>query len=215
MSKNYAENGEKKVILRRGEEISSKELERFAEVFAVSFKDYPLFEYFSNYKYSVAKMKVFWRVALRIAGKSSYFVTSDEEARSLAFLFFAGKKYSSIWQYIKAGGLAIVFKMGLPTTLRMLRFDDFALEIKNRYADENCLYFYAFATLPEHRGAGLGSGVLKKIIEFLDSQGKSCYLETMSIKNVAIYEKYGFEVKETVKIPNSDITLYAMLRAAR
>ena len=28
------------------------------------------------------------------------------------------------------------------------------------------------------------------------------------------YKKYGFELKEEVKVPNTDLTLYAMLRKA-
>ena len=31
---------------------------------------------------------------------------------------------------------------------------------------------------------------------------------------VQIYKKYGFELKEEIKVPNTDLTLYAMLRKA-
>ena len=33
--------------------------------------------------------------------------------------------------------------------------------------------------------------------------------------NVEIYKKYGFELKEEIKVPNTDLTLYAMLRIAK
>ena len=49
----------------------------------------------------------------------------------------------------------------------------------------------------------------------LDEREQDCYLETLSPVNVEIYKKYGFELKEEVKVPNTNLTLYAMLRRAK
>jgi predicted acetyltransferase len=69
--------------------------------------------------------------------------------------------------------------------------------------------------MPEFRGKGLGSKIIKPMLNYLDAHNQECYLETLSPTNVEIYKKYGFELKEEVKVPNADLILYAMLRPAK
>ena len=56
---------------------------------------------------------------------------------------------------------------------------------------------------------------MRPMLEYLDKRKQDCYLETLVPINVEIYKKYGFELKEEIKVPNTDLTLYAMLRIAK
>lgn len=56
---------------------------------------------------------------------------------------------------------------------------------------------------------------MKPMFKYLDDNGQDCYLETLTSVNVEIYKKYGFELKEEIKVPNTDLTMYAMLRRAK
>ena len=47
---------------------------------------------------------------------------------------------------------------------------------------------------------------------FRHENKKDCYLETLTFENVKIYERYGFDLVQTEKVPNTDLTLYAMYR---
>lgn len=97
----------------------------------------------------------------------------------------------------------------------MKSFEKFAMDIKNKYAGEGCWYLYVFVTMPDFRGKGLGSGIMKPMMEYLDVHKQNCYLETLLPINVEIYKKYGFELKEEVMVPYTDLTLYAMLRKSQ
>ena len=68
--------------------------------------------------------------------------------------------------------------------------------------------------MPNFRGKGLGLKIMKPMLNYLDENNQDCYLETLLPINVEIYKKYGFELKEEVKVPNTDLTLFAMLRKA-
>ena len=68
--------------------------------------------------------------------------------------------------------------------------------------------------MPEFRGKGLGSKIMRPMLDHLDEKNQDCYLETLTTGNVEIYKKYGFELKEEIKVPNTDLTLFAMLRTA-
>ena len=98
---------------------------------------------------------------------------------------------------------------------RMTSFEKFAMEIKNKYAEPGCWYLYVFVTMPNYRGKRLGTKVMKPMLQYLDEHQQDCYLETLLPINVDIYKRFGFELKEEVKVPNTDLTLYAMLRTAK
>lgn len=195
--------------------LDKKDLDIFSNHLAISFKGYPLFETLSNYKYNLKKMKRFWKVSLKTILKESFFLTDSKEANSLAIFSPYQKEGISTWQYIKAGALSLIPTMGIKMTKRMTSFEKFALKIKNKYAKDGCWYLFAFVTIPEFRGKGLGSKIIKPMLNYLDTQKQDCYVETLSPTNVEIYKKYGFELKEEVKVPNTDLILYAMLRPAK
>lgn len=201
--------------IRKEHGLSKKDIDIFANNLAVSFKDYPLFEYFANNKYNIKKMKKFWKVSLKTMSDKTFFLADSEDANSLAIFSPYEKGGVSIWKYIKAGGLGLIPSMGIKMTKRMTNFEKFAMKIKDRYAKRGCWYLYVFVTMPEFRGKGLGSKIMRPMLEYLDEHNQDCYLETLSSINVEIYKRYGFELKEEVKVPNTDLTLYAMLRTAK
>lgn len=201
--------------IRKEYGLSKKDIDIFANNLAVSFKGYPLFEYFSNNKYNIKKMKKFWKVSLRTMSDKTFFLADSQEANSLAIFSPYEKGGISIWKYIKAGGLGLIPSMGIKMTKRMTKFEKFAMKIKDKYANPGCWYLYVFVTMPEFRGKGLGSKIMRPMLEYLDEHNQDCYLETLSSINVEIYKRYGFELKEEVKVPNADLTLYAMLRPAK
>ena len=201
--------------IRKEHGLNKKDIEVFANNLAVAFKDYPLFEYFSNYNYNLKKMKKFWKVSLKTMSDKTFFLADSEEANSLAIFSPYEKGGVSIWKYIKAGGLGLLPCMGIKMTKIMASFEKFAMEIKNKHSKPGCWYLYVFVTMPEFRGKGLGSKIMKPMFEYLDEHEQDCYLETLLPINVEIYKKYGFEIKEEVQVPNTDLILYAMLRTAK
>ena len=194
--------------------LSKKDIELFANNLAVSFQGYPLFEYFMDYKYNVNKMKTFWKVSLKTMSEKTFFLSDSDKANSLAIFSPYEIGTISIWKYLKAGGLAMIPKLGFKCVNKMTTFEKFAMEIKEKYAKPGCWYLYVFVTMPEFRSKGLGSKIMKPMLKYLDENNQDCYLETLLPVNVTIYKRYGFELKEEIKVPNTDLTLYAMLRKA-
>ena len=194
--------------------LDKKDFDVFSNNLAISFKGYPLFEYFANDNYNIKKMKKFWKVSLKTMSDKTFFLTDSEEANSLAIFSPYEKGGVSIWKYIKAGGLGLIPSIGIKMVRRMTSFEKFAMEIKNKHSKPGCWYLYVFITMPQFRGKGLGSKIMKPMLDYLDEHNQDCYLETLLSINVEIYKKFGFELKEEIRVPNTDLTLYAMLRTA-
>lgn len=201
--------------IKKSHTLSRKDIDLFSNNLAVSFQGYPLFEYFAGNKYNVSKMKKFWKVSLKTMSDKTFFLADSEDANSLAIFSPYEKGSVSIWKYIKAGGLGMLPNMGLACIKRMTSFEKFAMDIKNKYSKPGCWYLYVFVTMPDSRGKGLGSKIMRPMMKYLDDNHQDCYLETLLPINVEIYKNYGFELKEEVKVPNTDLTLYAMLRQAK
>lgn len=192
--------------------LSKEDLDIIAKNLAISFKGYPLFEYFANGKYSIKKMTYFWKANLKTMSKRTVILGDSDQMNSLLMFSPYQKDEFSILEYIKCGGIPLIFKMGLKSINKMMSFETLANKIKDKYAHENCWYLYTFVTLPEYRGKGHGSKIIKQMCKYLDEHKQDCYLETLLPINVEIYKKYGFDLKETVKVEDSDLTIYALLR---
>lgn len=205
-------------ILNKYKEYSllDRDLELIAKNLAIGFKGYPLFEYFSDYKYSIEKMIQFWKVDLKTNLKKTIIFSDSEQLISFALLSPYKKDDFSMKDYIKNGGLLLPLKIGAKPVKRMTSFEKIANEVKDKYAsNNNCWYLYTFVTLPEFRGKGYGKKVMKQVCNFLDEHQQNCYLETFLEINIDIYKKYGFELMEKVPIKNTNLTICALLRKHR
>jgi GNAT superfamily N-acetyltransferase len=76
---------------------------------------------------------------------------------------------------------------------------------EHRDPDRPHAHFGPFGVEPELQGKGIGSVVLREYTRRLDEAGEHSYLETEKPQNVALYQRFGFEVieeDEVVGVPN-------------
>lgn len=55
-------------------------------------------------------------------------------------------------------------------------------------------YLALLGTDPAHQGTGVGSALLRAVLERCDQQGVPAYLESSKLSNVGYYERFGFQV---------------------
>ena len=191
-------------------EMKEKDIDKFSEILAKGFEGYSLFEYFCDNNYDLSKMKLFWKVALTASYKKAYSISDGLNGAAV----FLPPDYRDIGiiSYFKAGGYKLFNQLDV---LKMLKFDSFAAKVKRKYADKDTWYLYSFAVLKEARGKGIGSKLLRTMLDYFDNEMQNCYLETLKFENVAIYQHYGFKLMEEVKVPGTDMILYAMIREAK
>jgi GNAT superfamily N-acetyltransferase len=76
---------------------------------------------------------------------------------------------------------------------------------EHRDPDRPHAHFGPFGVEPELQGQGIGSLVLREYTRRLDEAGEHSYLETEKPQNVALYQRFGFEVideSEFIGVPN-------------
>ena len=76
-------------------------------------------------------------------------------------------------------------------------------------------YLYYLGTERQQRGTGIGSALMRPVLESCDQQGLPAYLEATTQHSRAFYLRHGFQELEPVNLPDDGPPLYPMWRDPR
>jgi ribosomal protein S18 acetylase RimI-like enzyme len=82
----------------------------------------------------------------------------------------------------------------------------------SHHPEEPHFYLMLLGTHPAHQGQGLGGALLRPMLERCDAQGLVAYLESSNPRNIAFYERHGFEVLCEVKLADDGPVAHPMQR---
>ena len=189
-----------------------EDIGRFADTLANGFSQYGLFKYICHGKYSHNKMHAFWAISLALLDKDAICIADSKEANSVLIYVGPQSKEPGLMEYLKAGGIKTLLKLGIRSAVKLLKFDAQAQKIAKRHKKGGCGYLMAFATRIEKQGQHYGKPLLNALLQYLEASGESCYLETLKEENVGLYRHFSFELKEQMPLGYGELTLYAMCR---
>ena len=81
------------------------------------------------------------------------------------------------------------------------------------HPSEDCWYLPIIGVDPAHQGAGLGAALMKHSLQIIDEAGLPAYLESSNPRNIALYERHGFEVMGEIQVGASPVVT-PMIRSA-
>jgi len=76
-------------------------------------------------------------------------------------------------------------------------------------------YLAALGVEPGHQGKGLGSRLLRPVLEICDSDGIAAYLESSKESNIDFYGRHGFRVSGEHRLPRRGPAMWPMWREPR
>jgi ribosomal protein S18 acetylase RimI-like enzyme len=65
---------------------------------------------------------------------------------------------------------------------------------------------------PDRQRTGVGSALLRPMLERADADGVLAYLETARPENIAYYERHGFTVSKQLEVPHGGPPMWTMTR---
>ena len=189
--------------------LKKNEMKEVAKIFTEAFDQYPIYRYFSK-KYNY-KDWLKWNTAV-IKALSEYGVVFTDSTRSLCGVMCCNK-YDIVTrrEIYRNGGWKSLFTLGKKALDRVFKFEDFAMELRRKYAIGDYIYCYDICLKKEAQGKGLGKQVIKIAKEFCDKYRIDLYLETHTASNVIYYKKQGFDLLEEAKMPDTDIVNYCFM----
>jgi GNAT superfamily N-acetyltransferase len=104
---------------------------------------------------------------------------------------------------------------GAEAFTRFMHIARTAERFHQRTAPEQHLYLQFLGVEPSRQGQGLGSALIRPMLDRADAYGLPCYLETFQPRNVPLYQKRGFKITIEEVEPNSGVRGWAFLREPR
>ena len=182
-------------------EAGTKDFNRIAQLSAKSFGHYPYFDCafrnaFKNEESYNTYMEKLHRVNIKAnAQQNKCFVgVKDGEIVSAALIQDPAKKKADVEDYVKAGGLSLVYPVGLSKILDFFHFsEDARADCDHKHP--SAWYLEVLAVDNSMKGCGLGSGMLQDcLIPYVQKQGgQELTLITNPEGTRKFYAKNGFQ----------------------
>ena len=87
--------------------------------------------------------------------------------------------------------------------------------IEKVHPTEEHYYLEALGTRQDMQGKGIGSAVIRHMLERCDGEGRPAYLESSNPRNVPFYARHGFETTGEIVVGKGAPTVTAMWREPR
>ena len=125
-------------------------------------------------------------------------VYTDADRKAAALWAPPGKWKMSVGVQVRLAPamVRIVGLKRLPLIMKGLAMMD-----KHHPDDRPHWYLAVLGTDPEYQGKGLGSAVMKPVLDRCDEDGLGAYLESSKEANIPFYRRHGFEVTGEVQLP--------------
>ncbi|MCX5705497.1 MAG: GNAT family N-acetyltransferase [Candidatus Omnitrophica bacterium] len=193
--------------------LTERDIARASEVLARAFILDPMVTYiFSQEKEAERNLSLLFEVMVRYGLRYGEVYAPSGNIEGIAIWLTSENSEMSMPKMLECGFGDFSSQVSPEYVERLIYFNDFAFEKNKKYAPFRHWYLAFIGVDPDFHGKGFASALIKPMLARISKEKMSCYLETTIIKNAAMYEHFGFELKEEAIIPDTDVMLFAMLK---
>ena len=195
--------------------LAPPDADRAGHVLAQAFLDDPLnVSFYADPAQRAARTPPMYHFLARFGIEAGIAWGVGEPLASVALWSGPSSPRMGLLRILRAGGLRLAFSPLIWRVPRAARIFGEAGRMQEHYAPEPHLYLQVLGTLPEAQGSGFGAALVRAMIAEADRANLPIYTETMTPRNVAWYEHFGFRVMEHYRPPTSDLNLWGFKRPA-
>jgi GNAT superfamily N-acetyltransferase len=182
---------------------------KIARTLTAAFSDDPVFTYLfppATSRRAARMERMFELETARSARRSGAWTAAG--GAGAAVWFPPGQWAATTWENVR-DGLSWVRLFG-----RQLRLGGAVLSVlqaHHRSLPEHWYLLY-LGVEPRHQGAGIGSALMRPVLEECDRTGTPAYLEATCERNRALYARHGFLDRDPLPLPADGPTMFPMWR---
>lgn len=191
---------------------SQEQIGQLAGVAEDAYQDYPLHNWLTGGKYDPVVSKKIMEISLKTMKQDGVIYADSEALNGFTVWLPPGFAGSKTLPFLLHGGLGLIARCGPGIIGRLLNYESYAMELKEKYTGHADWYLYNLSISKQAQGKGVATKLMQPMLDFCDRKQMVCYLETNKQDNVAIYEHFGFRLMEQGRIPKSNVKHYAMVR---
>lgn len=162
---------------------------------ASAFADDPLFRWMAGPKAPLEqRMRAFFGAFVNVnLRKPDHLVYVADDASGGAIWQPVGKWKVAPTDLVRSmPGIIRAFRTRVPAMVGALN------AIEKVHPKEPHFYLEILGTRQDHQSKGIGSAVIRSVLDQADEQGLPAYLESSNPRNIPFYARHGFEVREVV-----------------
>ena len=192
--------------------VQKKDLAAAAKVMAAAFSDDASIRYLLGGQSEGASDWTYFLCVLKAIYGKCVMLSADERIDNLLILFPPQLKAVPTMPFMLNGGIALCRSFGLNLFLRSLNYENNCKAVKSQHTTPDTWYCMCFVVSPQLQGQGIGSRLIKPVLNVLERNHIPLYLETHKTVNVDMYEHLGFETVGTSTIPKTKIIQHSMIK---
>ena len=114
-----------------------------------------------------------------------------------------------------AGLANTIWKLQVASPFRLARLNAVIRTSVETHPPEPCYFLSFIASLPEVRGRGLASALIRETLDLADADGVPAFLETADSAKVGFYQRFGFNLTGQAQLPFGGPALNLLWRKPR
>jgi len=188
------------------EHVDHSNLDEAVRILTAAFHDDPVMNWSCNYPPALTPFFEF-TLPIFVPHGLTYM---DAEGRGAACWLGPGEtlqwpmELSSVFRIFRLGGLRGFYRMLLS-----------GHHTEKNHPQEPHYYLFAIGVTPDNKGQGVGTQLIKEVLQTCDAEGMPAYLENSKEENLPFYLGHGFEVTREIRFAASAPPLWLMWRAPR
>ena len=111
---------------------------------------------------------------------------------------------------LKAGLISTIYNLNIKSFKRFKKLGDAKKINRSLLLDKEYYFLDVIGTYPSFEKKGYAKLLIDTMLEKIDKERMSCFLETSNIKNINYYNKYGFILLSTYN--HDGLESYCMIR---
>jgi ribosomal protein S18 acetylase RimI-like enzyme len=193
--------------------LDQSQKQKAAMLYARVFFDYPQFvTYHPSLEWRKRHFTTYCEFGLKTAFRYGE-VYADPDLRGVICWFPPENTFISTMKYLKVPGfIPLVRLVGLKNFSRIITCEDYSGKVQRDIIPGPHWYLWGFAVDQDFRMRGIGSSLMEPGIARADQQGLPIYLETHDENKVPYYQKRGFELIRSERVPKIELPFWCLLR---
>lgn len=94
----------------------------------------------------------------------------------------------------------------------IFRYFQFISTSGKHHRKDRHYYLFAIGVRSASKGRGVGSALLRHVLQKCDQENVGAYLENSNPRNMPLYQRHGFEIRGEVALPRNGPPLWLMYR---